>query len=1108
MNLRTLLKELMKYSLLGLFLQCMFLSLLVAADLEAQNYQSVKDIYISVKLRDASLKETFNWINNNTDLHFNYDRIHVEDLDTRINYQKSNTSLEDLLLHISKKAKLKFKQVNNNISVDFMDNRKDEKEIEIVLQGIKVTGKVTGDDDPNGMPGVNVLVQGTMLGTVTDMEGKYMIEVPDENAVLIFSSVGYISQEVAVGGRTVINLELTSDITALQEIVVIGYGVQKKEDATGAVTAVGSKEFNKGAIVSPQELLAGRTAGVQIVSQGGAPGSGSTIRIRGGSSLSASNDPLIIIDGVPVDNVQLAGIRNPLSVVNPNDIESFSVLKDASATAIYGSRASNGVIIITTKRGKKGDRLNLSYSGNMAIHTFANKVSVLNSNQYREIINRRTSDGSTPAPAANLLGQANTDWQNQVFETAQGTDHNVSATGTLANMPYRASVGYTNQSGILKNSSFERTSVSLGLDPTFFDDHLKVNFNFKGMFAKNDFPNEGAIGSAVTFDPTQPVYDSESPWGGYFYWEQPGNPGKPITIAPANPVALLELTENSANVNRYLTNAKIDYKFHFLEDLNFNMNIATDRSTSEGLEFIPETASWEYDSINGNGKRNSYDQEKINDLLETYLKYEKDLKGISSKIDVLLGYSWQHFWRTNSEYVTNAAGNFVKNDNVDKTENFLVSYYGRLNYSLLDRYLLTFTLRQDGSSKFAEGNRWGTFPSAALAWKIHEESFLGGAESLSELKLRLGYGITGQQDVTDTDYPAIANVKYGDNNSRYQFGDTYYNTIRYEAYDANLVWEETTTMNAGLDFGFFDDRITGSFDYYNRETENLINNIPVPIGTNFSNRIITNVGTLGNKGFELTLNGYVIDNAKLNWNAGFNITRNENKITKLYAVDDPENLGVLVGGIGGGVGNTIQVHSVGYPAYSFFVLEQVYDENGDPIEALYVDQNEDGIINDNDRVRYKSPAPDVYMGFSSRVEWKNWDFSFNARANVGNYVYNNVSSQYGNYANIYNSAGYINNVTSDVTEANFENPRYISKYYLHDASFFRMDNISLGYQFKELFSSNSSLYLNFTVQNAFVITRYKGLDPEVQGSGADSSGIDNNIYPRPRTFLFSVNLNF
>jgi len=1108
MNLRTLLKELMKYSFIGAFLQCMFLSLLLASESEAQNYQSVKEIYITVNLKNASLKETFDWINDNTDLHFNYDQIHINNMDTRIDYEKSNASLEDLLLHISKKAKLKFKQVNNNISVDFLDRKSNEKEIEIILQGIRITGKVTGDDAPEGVPGVNVVIKGSMTGTVTDLEGNYALEVPDQNAILEFSSVGYVKQAIPVGNQTVINLELESEVTALQEIVVIGYGVQKKEDATGAVTAVNSDQFNKGAIVSPQELLAGRTAGVQIVSQGGAPGSGSTIRIRGGSSLRASNDPLIIIDGVPVDNDELAGMRNPLSVVNPNDIESFSVLKDASATAIYGSRASNGVIIITTKRGKKGDALKLSYTGNVAIHTVPGNVSVFNGERYRELVNERVSSGLTPNEAADLLGNQNTNWQDQIFETALGTDHNLSANGVIADMPYRASYGYTNQNGILKTSNFERHSVSVGLDPSFFDDHLKINFNFKGMFAQNRFPNEDAIGSAVTFDPTKPVRDPESPWGGYFYWAQESDPELPITIAPDNPVAMIELTDNRAQVNRYLTNIKFDYKFHFLEDLNFNLNLATDRSTTDGRELIPETATWEYDPVNGNGKDNKYDQEKINDLVEAYLKYNSDFGSSNHNLDFLLGYSWQHFWRMKDELVTNAAGNFVRQETKSKSENFLISYYGRLNYSFLDRYLLTFTLRQDGSSRFAEDNQWGTFPSAAFAWKINEESFLRSSETLSELKLRLGYGITGQQDVVGGDYPALARVRESENTARYQFGDQYLNTIRYEAYDANLKWEETTTINAGLDFGFFEDRITGALDFYQRETRDLLNEIPVPIGTNFSNRIITNIGNLENTGIELSLNGYVIDNGKVSWNAGFNVTRNQNKITKLYAVDDPTNLGVLTGGIGGGVGNTIQVHSVGYPAFSFFALEQVYNQDEQPIEDLYVDQNGDGLINDSDRVRYKNPAPDYFMGFSSRVNWSNWDFSFNARANVGNYVYNNVSSQFGQYANLYNSAGYINNLTNDVTEANFENPQYISDYYLHNASFFRMDNMSLGYMFNNIWNERSNVYLNFTVQNAFIITKYEGLDPEVQGSGADTSGIDNSIYPRPRTFLFSVNVNF
>ncbi len=1102
MKITILLKALMKYSFLGVLLQCIFLNLLVASNLEAQKYQSVKEIHVDIDLQDATLQETFNWINENTDFICNYDKIHVGDLGTKINYKKSNGTMAEFLLHISRQANLKFKQVNNNINVDFMDKKSAEKEIEIIIQGTRITGRVTSNDEPEGLPGVNVLVKGTSNGTVTDLDGNYALDVPDGNAVLVFSSVGYVTEEIAVGTQSVINLKMTSDVTALQEIVVIGYGVVKKEDATGAISSVTTKDFNKGNIISPQELIAGRTAGVQVTNDGGAPGAGSTIRIRGGSSLRASNDPLIIIDGVPVDNQQLAGMRNPLSIVNPNDIASFTVLKDASATAIYGSRASNGVIIITTKRGKEGSRLNLTYSGNVSVQTIPGNVSVLDGDEYRDIINSRTDEGSTPAPAADLLGTENTDWQDLVFETALGTDHNISANGTVGTMPYRASVGYTNQDGILKTTNFERTTVSLGIDPKFLDDHLTLNVNFKGMFANNRFTNEGAIGSAVTFDPTKPVYDSESPWGGYFYWGQTSNPLLPITIAPANPVAMIELTDNTSHVDRYLANAKVDYKFHFLEDLSFNLNVATDRSASEGLEYVPETATWQYDAVNGSGIRNTYDQEKTNDLLETYFKYNTDLTGINSNLDVLLGYSWQHFWRSSSQYVTNAAGTHERQDTQQKGETYLISYYGRINYTLLDRYLLTFTLRQDGSSKFAEENRWGTFPSAAFAWKIKEESFLSSIEGISDLKLRLGYGITGQENIPGNDYPAYSNVRYGESTARYQFGNQFYNTIRYEAYDANLVWEETTTINAGIDFGFANDRITGTLDVYDRVTDNLINEIPIPIGTNFSNRIVTNVGSLENRGIELTLNGYVIDNRRLQWNAGFNITHNQNKITKLYAVEDSNSLGVLVGGIGGGVGNTIQVHSVGHPAFTYFALEQVYNEDKDPIEALFIDQNADGIINDFDRIRYKNPTPDVFMGFSSRVNWSNWDFSFNARANIGNYVYNNVSSQYGNYANLYNSAGFINNVTSDVTAANFENPSYISDYYLQNASFFRLDNISLGYNFPEAFRAKSSLYLNFTVQNALVISNYTGLDPEVQG------GIDNNIYPRPTTFLFSVNLHF
>ncbi len=981
-------------------------------------------------------------------------------------------------------------------------------------QEMTVTGKVTDTEDGSALPGVNILEKGTFNGSLTDIDGAFSINV-SSGAVLQFSYVGYLTEEVEVTGQSVVNVALTPDITQLSEIVVIGYGVQKKEDLTGSVSVIDNKEFNKGAIVAPQELLMGRTAGVQVATQGGSPGAGAKIRIRGGSSLRASNDPLIVIDGVPIDNTSTAGISNPFAIVNPNDIESMTVLKDASATAIYGARASNGVIIITTKRGREGDKLKLSYNGNIGIQTVPKYVDVLSGEEYRQFVNDAVEEGRVSAPALDLLGTENTDWQDEIFQNAITTDHLVTATGAVGNVPYRASVGYTNQDGILETSNFERTSISLGVDPSFFQDHLKIKANVKGMFANSTYANEGAIGAAVTFDPTKPVYVPESPWGGYYFWEQQNNPGDPITNAPSNPVAYLGLTDNNANVNRVLANANIDYKFHFLPDMSVNLNIATDRSFTDGLELVDEGATWERTSYNGPGKYNEYDEEKINNLFESYLKYNKELSGISSNIEVTAGYSWQKFWTSKRDSLNNSEGTFADPANIFKTENYLVSFYGRLIYSLMDRYILTATVRRDGSSRFAEGNRWGTFPSAAFAWKIKEESFLRDVESISQLKLRLGYGITGQQDIVsgnNRDYPALASVTLGLNSARYQFGNDFINTLRYEAYDANLKWEETTTINAGLDLGLFEDRFTASFDYYQRETEDLINEIPVPMGTNFSNRIITNVGSLENKGYEIGLNAWLVENDTWQWNFGLNFTHNQNEITKLTAVDDPDYLGVLVGGIGGGVGNTVQVHTVGHPAYSFFMLEQVYDEEGNPIENLYIDQNEDGIINDFDRVRQEDPAPDVYMGFSSRINYRNFDFSFNARANIGNYVYNNVSSQYANYSNVWSPEGYLGNVTSDIYDTHFENPRYLSNFYLWNASFFKLDNVSLGYRFNRFFSDEMDAYLSFTVQNALIITDYPGIDPEAEqagiGDAPDNSGIDNNLYPRPRTFLLGVNINF
>ncbi len=958
-----------------------------------------------------------------------------------------------------------------------------------------ITGKVTDAQSGEPLPGVTIVVKGTTIGTATNFDGDYTLNV-EANQVLSVSFIGYASQEVTIGTETVLNLQMEQSVENLDEVIVIGYGQVKKEDATGSVTAIGSDDFNMGAITSPQELVSGKIAGVQITSGGGAPGEGATIRIRGGSSLSASNDPLIVIDGVPVDNDGISGMRNPLSSVHPSDIETFTVLKDASATAIYGSRASNGVIIITTKKGRKGAGLQFSYNGFTSLSVKSGEIDVLSADEYRKVV---IEEKGADSNAAKLLGNANTNWQEEIFAPAVSTDHNLSLTGNIQEMPFRVSVGYTNENGILKTSGMERGTGTIGFNPSFFDSHLRFNLNVKGMLVKNNFANQGAIGSAVSFDPTKPVKSGSDKYGGYYTWLQPN--GDPNTLAPNNPVALLMLHRDESNVKRSIGNLQTDYRFHFLPELNATLNLGYDISHGEGTVIEPNNAPWTFS--NGGGYFREYTQEKKNTLLDFYLNYVKDIESIDSRIDVMGGYSWQHFWRENYSYATNGSGSEILSPkNYDPTESYLVSFFGRLNYTFKERYLLTLTVRQDGTSRFSPDTRWGTFPSAALAWQIKDEPFLADVESVSDLKLRVGYGITGQQNIGSNDYPYLPRYTYSVDNARYLFGDEYITTYRPEGYDSNIKWEETTTMNIGLDFGFIDNRISGSIDVYQRKTNDLINFIPVPAGTNLTNQILTNVGNLENRGIEFSINAIPVSKSDLTWEIGFNATYNENKITKLTATDDPNYLGVFTGGISGAVGNSIQIHSVGKPANSFWVYEQVYDENQKPIEGLYVDRNGDGQISSEDGYHYKKAAPDVFMGFNSKVNWKKWDFSFNGRVNLGNYIYNNVWSSGGTLNNLYWSTGYMNNVPRNALDTRFQNPQFFSDYYVKDGSFLRMDNINLGYTMKNFYNERINMRLYVSAQNVFVITKYEGLDPEV------FSGIDNNIYPRPRIFLMGVNIGF
>lgn len=968
--------------------------------------------------------------------------------------------------------------------------------------GYTATGTVV---DSQGEPiiGATVIEKGTNNGKLTDIDGKFSIKVVSAESVLEVRFVGYQNMEFIAKNAATQNIVMQSAVMNLDAAVVIGYGTVRKKDATGSVAVMKVDDINKGVTVTPADLLKGKIAGVLVTSNSGAPGAGSQIRIRGGSSLTASNDPLIVIDGVPLDNSGIAGIGDPLSAINPADIESFSILKDASATAIYGSRASNGVIIVTTKKGRGA--LTLNYSGNVSVNTVAKYNNVMNGDEYRDFL--RTQFGETSAAYMNA-GKGNTDWQKEVLRTSVSTDHSLSISGATANMPYRASVGFTDDNGTVKNSKFQRTTASFGLKPSFLDDHLTLDVNAQGTFVQNSFVDAGIVSSAANFDPTRPVMaENSSKYGnGYFMFLNPST-GLPIDVAPSNPVDKIMNRVDKSKVFRSIGSAKLDYSIHGFEALKLTVNAGYDVGTSDGTINVPNNASmtWtELNNKNGNGITESYHESKVNTLLDAYLTYNGDWQeSAMSKLEVMLGYSYQRNYkdgwsRQTDNNETNTA--VFKNTNF-ATENIMVSFFGRLNYTLNEKYIFTGTLRYDGSSRFSKSNRWGLFPSAAFAWRISGENFLKESTTVSDLKLRLGYGLTGQQDIVGNDYPYQARYTYSQPNAMYQFGSVWMNTLRPDGYDPNIKWEETTTYNVGLDFGFLQNRIMGNVDLYWRTTNDLINTVPVPAGTNLKNEIVTNIGNLENKGVEIGLTFIPVQTNDWQWDVSMNATWNQTIITKLRSTEDPNYRGVEVGGIAGGVGNRVQVHSVGYSPYTFLLYEQVYDKNGNPLEGVYVDQNGDNVINDEDRVRRGNNQPKWYFGLSTKLTYRNWDFGFNAHANVGNMVYNNRASDTEALSHAYFSQGYYSNRSRNATKTNFVNPQYQSDYYLENASFFRMDNITLAYTFKGIAKTKLDARVSAIVQNVFVATGYTGIDPEC-------FGIDNSSYPRPRTFMLALNLRF
>jgi TonB-dependent starch-binding outer membrane protein SusC len=920
---------------------------------------------------------------------------------------------------------------------------------------------------------------------------------------LVFSSVGFTTQQVTAANGSAI-VKLVQSNAQLQDVVVVAYGTKRKGDLTGAVTSVSAKDFQKGAIASAEQLLQGKVAGLQITNGGGTPGGGSRLRIRGTSSLNASNDPLVVIDGIPVEGNSINGGGNILNTINPNDIESMTVLKDASATALYGSRATNGVLIITTKKGTKG-KVKFNFNTNLSLGKVVKKVDVFTGDEIRSIINAEASKPGGSNGYKLLMGNSNTDWQNEIFQKALGIDNNLSASGAAFQnkLPFRISGGYLTQDGILKTDNFKRSSISLNLAPKFFDDNLSINFNFKYANTKYNHADGGAVGAAATFDPTQPV-NSSNKFGGYFEWlDAAGKPkGTNGNASNPNPLSLLNFRKNIEKVNRTLTNVQLDYKLHFLPDLHVLANVGVDITTQNGNDNIDSILVTNQTTA---GKYAQYKQNKKNTIAEFSLLYAKELKKINSKFDVLIGHGYQAFETDVFNFANyNQAGKLITGSTptfpTDKQENRLESYFGRVNYTLNNKYLLTASLRRDASSRFSKDNRVGYFPAIALAWKLKDE-FFKNTNAVSELKLRLGWGVTGQQDI-GRNYGYIPNYSQGTSSAQYQFGNNYYSVYRPIPYYPNLKWETTTTQNVGLDFGFINNRISGSIELYNKKTKDLLSVVDQAPGQNFDISLLRNIGNMESNGVEFTINTTPIKKADFSWDFGFNLTAQNSEVTKLLAVNDPAFIGNEAGNISGGTGFTLLYHQVGYAPSTYFVKKQVYDATtGKAIEGLYEDKNRDGANND-EYYNSKTNAPTMLFGINTKVEYKKWNVGFAAHGSYNNYLYNNFASRTGVLNGIQNGS-VITNGSKDYLNTGFRNQQYASDYYIQNASFLRLDNINVGYAFGKIYNNKANLRLSASVQNVFVITKYKGLDPENSGNG-----VDNVIYPRPRVYSLTASLDF
>ena len=966
--------------------------------------------------------------------------------------------------------------------------------LQLMAQTRTIKGEVTDAQNGEALIGATVMVEGEKGGTVTDFDGNFSLQVSSSAKKIKVSYIGYIDKVLSISENMKVKLE--SDSKALADVVVIGYGTARKSDLTGSVATVKSKDFNKGLVSSPEQLINGKVSGVQIMSNSGSASAGSTIRVRGGASLNASNDPLIVLDGVPLEQGGISGnSSNFLSMINPSDIESMTVLKDASSTAIYGSRASNGVIIITTKKGQQG-AVKVNFNTTNSLQTRAQMVDMLSRDEFVNVINQYGS-----ANQKSLLGTANTDWNDEVYRTAFGTDNNLSVSGSIDKwLPFRVSVGYYNQSGLVRKDNVERWTGNVVLTPSFFQDHLKLTINAKGTLNNNSFNNGGAVWAAATFNPTIPVYSGNDKYGGYN--EALDADGVPVNAGVRNPRGLVDLYDSKSKVSRFIGSMDVDYKVHFLPDLKLHATVGADYAKGDGTVYVPAYAAQSYnkdESLGGSDYKYG-PQKNENRLLTLYANYAKYFEDIKSNVDLTAGYDYQYWKSTTPLYYTkSAAGTNLSTVKASDYRHVMLSYYGRINYSFDGKYLLTATVRRDASSRFSKDTRWGTFPSVALGWTLTEEPWLKNQKVLSNLKLRASYGVTGQQEGIGN-YNYLPVYTYSVTGAEAFINGQYINTYRPEAYVSDLKWETTTSWNFGLDFGFLDGRIGGAIDFYTRKTKDLLASVPTAAGTNFSKTILTNVGNVDSKGIEVSLNATPIQTKDWEWNLSYNFTWQNMKVKNLSLTKGGSQTNVKVGPSIDAY--QFQVLSEGYEPYMFYVYHQLYDsKTGKPIEGAYADLNNDGEINESDLYRYHSPAPKYIMGLSTSLRYKQLTLGMSFRANIDNYVYNGMGMSTGAFETVSYNNSQLNNLNTSFLKTGFKTRQYLSDYYVENASFLKLDNLSLSYNVGKI-NKWASLTVSAMVQNVFTITGYSGTDPEVP------NGMDNSFYPRPRTYSVSLGLQF